>query len=111
MGVIAELVGNTKTDRTAEVARDVAMHIAAAEPRFIGREDVTEKDLATEREIARDQAVKSGKPDNIVEKMVTGKMEKFYGEACLLGQPYIPKHKQNVREDLTTSHNHRRCAY
>jgi elongation factor Ts len=89
IGVIAELVANTKTDRTAEVARDVAMHIAAAEPRFIGREDVTEKDLATEREIARDQAVKSGKPDNIVEKMVTGKMEKFYEEVCLLEQPFI----------------------
>jgi elongation factor Ts len=111
IGVIDELVANTRADRTAEVARDVAMHIAAAEPRFIRREDVTEKDLATEREIARDMAAKSGKPENIVEKMVTGKMEKFYGEACLLEQPYIRNDKQNVGEYLTTSGKDAGCAY
>ena len=76
------------------------MHIAAAEPRFLRREDVTEKDLETEREIARDAAVKSGKPENIVEKMVTGKMEKFYGEACLLEQPYIRDDKATVTQYL-----------
>jgi elongation factor Ts len=111
IGVIDELVANTNADRTAEVARDVAMHIAAAEPRFIRREEVTEKDLATEREIARDMAAKSGKPENIVEKMVTGKMEKFYGEACLLEQPYIRNDKQNVGEYLKTSGKDAGCAY
>ena len=72
---------------------------------------MTEKDLATEREIARDMAAKSGKPENIVEKMVTGKMEKFYGEACLLEQPYIRNDKQNVGEYLKTSGNDAGCAY
>ena len=111
IGVMAELVANDKGDRTAEVARDVAMHIAAAEPRFIRREDVTQKDLDTEREIARDQAAKSGKPENIVEKMVTGKMEKFYGEACLLEQPYIRNDKQTVNEYLASSAKESGCEY
>ncbi len=111
IGVMVELVANNKSDRAPEVARDVAMHIAAAEPRFIGREHVTQKDLDTEREIAREQAVKSGKPENIVEKMITGKMEKFYGEACLLEQPYIRNDKQSVGEYLEASGKDAGCAY
>ena len=111
IGVMVELVANNKGDRTAEVARDVAMHIAASEPRFIGREHVTQKDLDTEREIAREQAVKSGKPENIVEKMVTGKLEKFYGEACLLEQPYIRNDKQSVSEYLKSAGKDAGCAY
>ena len=83
-----------------EVAKDIAMHIAAAEPRFLSRTEVTEKDLETEREIARDAAMKSGKPENIVEKMVSGKMEKFYGEACLLEQAYIKDDKATVTQYL-----------
>jgi len=89
----------------------VAMHIAAAEPCFISDAAATEKDLTTEREIARDQALKSGKPENIVEKMVTGKMEKFYGEACLLEQPYIRNDKQNVGDYLKASGQDAGCAY
>ncbi|HYC62168.1 MAG TPA: translation elongation factor Ts, partial [Thermoanaerobaculia bacterium] len=80
IGVMVEVVSNTKNAASEEVARDIAMHIAAAEPRFLSRNDVTEKDLETEREIARDAALKSGKPESIVDKMVSGKMEKFYGE-------------------------------
>jgi len=81
------------------------MHIAASDPRFLRREDVTEKDLATEREIARDQARQSGKPDNIIEKMVSGKMEKFYGDSCLLEQIFIkdPDGKQKVKNILKTA--------
>ena len=111
IGVMVELVANNASDRAAEVARDVAMHVAAADPRFIHREDVTQKDLDTEREIARDQAAKSGKPENIVEKMVTGKMEKFYGETCLLEQPYIRNDKQSVSDYLKTSGKETNCAY
>jgi elongation factor Ts len=111
VGVLVELAANNKSDKAPEVARDVAMHIAASEPRFIGREEVTEKDLATEREIARDQAVKSGKPENIVEKMVTGKMEKFYAETCLLEQPYIRNDKQSVGDYLKASGKDSNCAY
>lgn len=111
IGVMVELLANNKAGRAADLARDVAMHIAAAEPRFIRREDVTQKDLDTEREIAREQAVRSGKPENIVEKMVAGKMEKFYGEACLLEQPYIRDDKQSVGDYLKAAGKDAGCAY
>jgi elongation factor Ts len=113
IGVMVELQAQTgvKSAKLEEVARDIAMHIAAAEPRFLRREDVTEKDLATEREIAREQAVKSGKPENIVEKMVSGKMEKFYGEACLLEQPYIRDDKATVSQYLQKQGKEAGCTY
>ncbi len=113
IGVLVELVATSgeKNARMNDIAKDVAMHIAAAEPRFIRRDEVTQKDLDTEREIARDAAAKSGKPENIVEKMVSGKMEKFYGEACLLEQPYIRNDKQTVNEYLVSSGKESGCAY
>jgi elongation factor Ts len=111
IGVMVELVANNKSQRAPEVARDVAMHIAAAEPRFLSRQDVTQKDLDTEREIAREQAAKSGKPENIVEKMVTGKMEKFYGDTCLLEQAYIRNDKQSVGDYLQSAGKEAGCAY
>jgi len=109
IGVIVELVGSEA--KGADVARDVAMHVAAAEPRFLHRDEVTQKDLDTEREIARDAALKSGKPENIVEKMVTGKMEKFYGEACLLEQPYIRDDKATVSQHLAKQGKEHGCDY
>jgi len=113
IGVMAELIAASgeKSAQANEVAKEVAMHIAASDPRFLRREDVTQKDLDTEREIARDQARQSGKPDNIVEKMVTGKMEKFYGEACLLEQPYIKGDKQTVAQYLQAAGKEKGCAY
>jgi elongation factor Ts len=113
IGVMVETIAASgdKDATLDEVAKDVAMHIAAAEPRFLRREDVTEKDLDTEREIARDAAAKSGKPENIVEKMVSGKMDKFYGEACLLEQPYIRNDKQTVTDYLAASGKESGCAY
>lgn len=111
VGVLVELVADNKSDNAPAVARDVAMHIAASEPRFIARDEVTQKDLDTEREIARDAAAKSGKPENIVEKMVTGKMEKFYAETCLIEQPYIRNDKQSVGDYLETAGKDAKCAY
>jgi elongation factor Ts len=113
VGVMVEVVANVPANagEIAAVAKDVAMHVAAAEPRFVGRDDVTQKDLDTEREIAREQAAKSGKPENIVEKMVVGKMEKFYQEACLLEQPYIRDDKQSVSEYLKSAGKPSGCAY
>lgn len=113
IGVMVELVAQSgsRSANLDEVAKDIAMHIAAAEPRFLSRSDVTEKDLATEREIARDAAQKSGKPDNIVEKMVSGKMEKFYGEACLLEQPYIRDDKSTVSQYLDKQGKGAGCKY
>jgi elongation factor Ts len=113
VGVMVELVANSgaKSSKMDEVAKDVAMHIAAAEPRFVSRDEVTQKDLDTEREIARDAAAKSGKPENIVEKMVSGKMDKFYAEACLLEQPYIKNDKQSVSDYVKSSGKEHGCDY
>ena len=93
LGVMVEL--NCETDFVAntpdfqELVRDIAMHIAAAKPRFAKREEVTKEILDKEKEIAAHQAKESGKPENIIEKIVSGKMEKFYEETCVLEQPFI----------------------
>lgn len=78
-----------RTDDFKELVHDIAMHITASDPRYVRKEDVTKADFDREKEIFLDQAIKSGKPANIAEKMVTGKMEKFYEEVCLLEQPFI----------------------
>ncbi|HEU5162190.1 MAG TPA: translation elongation factor Ts [Thermoanaerobaculia bacterium] len=99
IAVLVELRSDAADKAKLEsLARDIAMHVAAAEPRFLRREEVTESDLATEREIARDQALKSGKPENVVDKIVSGKMEKYYGENVLLEQPYIREEKTSVKQ-------------
>ena len=93
VGVMLQL--NCETDFVANtpdfhaLVKDIAMHIAAAKPRFASREEVTEGVLEKEREIFVHQAKESGKPENIIEKIVTGKMEKFYEENCVLEQPFI----------------------
>lgn len=93
IGVLVEI--NCETDFVARnenfqnFCRDIAMHVAAASPRFVSRDQVTPDVLAKEREIYRDQAAQSGKPANVLEKIVDGKMEKFFAEACLLEQPFI----------------------
>ncbi|HZP63775.1 MAG TPA: translation elongation factor Ts [Terriglobales bacterium] len=78
-----------RTEDFRELVHDIAMHIAASDPKYVRKEDVTPADYAREKEIYLDQAVKSGKPQHIAEKMVTGKMEKFYEEVCLYEQPFI----------------------
>jgi elongation factor Ts len=98
IGVIVEIASDKATDAAAALARDIAMHIAAADPRFLTRDEVTDSVLAAEREVARDQALKSGKPEAVVEKIVTGKMEKFYGETVLPEQPYIRDDKMTVQK-------------
>jgi elongation factor Ts len=78
-----------RTDDFKELVHDVAMHIAAADPRFIRKEDVTEDVLAKEREIARARAVLEGKPEKILDRIVEGRLAKFYEEVCLLDQPFV----------------------
>jgi elongation factor Ts len=105
IGVLVEI--NCETDFAARsddfqaLIHDIAMHIAAAAPRFIDREEVTEEILADEREIAKDQALKSGKPENVVEKIVEGKINKFYGEVCLLEQAFVKDPAKTVGQLLT----------
>src|SRR5271156_2541384 len=78
-----------RTDDFKELVHDVAMHIAASDPKFVRKEDVTPEAYAREKDIYLAQAIASGKPANIAEKMVEGKMAKFYEEVCLLEQPFI----------------------
>src|SRR6516225_779441 len=85
-----------RTDDFKELVHDIAMHIAASDPKFVRKEDVTPEAYAREKEIFLAQAVASGKPPHIAEKMVAGKMEKFYEEVCLLEQPFIKDQTINV---------------
>ncbi|HEY0513426.1 MAG TPA: translation elongation factor Ts [Thermoanaerobaculia bacterium] len=93
IGVLVEVNCETdfvaRTDQFQELVRDIAMHIAAAEPRFVRREEVTADVLDRERAIFQDQALASGKPANVVEKIVTGKVEKYFSEFVLLEQPFV----------------------
>lgn len=105
LGVMVEVGCETdfvaKTDKFAEFARDIAMHIAAANPVAVNREDVPEELVAREKEIYIQQGLDSGKPENIVEKMVNGKIEKFIAEIVLLEQPFVKDPDHTIQELLT----------
>src|SRR5262249_36446381 len=100
IGVLVEINCETdfvaRTDEFRELAKDIAMHIAASDPRFVSREEVTPQVLERERAVFRDQAAASGKPAPVVEKIVDGKIEKFYGEAVLLEQAFVKNPDQTV---------------
>jgi len=87
-----------RTDDFKELVHDIAMHIAASDPKYVRKEDVTAADFAREKEIYLAQAIASGKPANIAEKIVAGKMEKFYEEVCLLEQPFIKDQTVNISQ-------------
>lgn len=93
IGVLLEVNCETdfvaRTEQFQELVKDIAMHIAAAEPRYLHREEVLPADLDHEREIFREQALASGKPAAVVEKMIEGKIGKFYSETVLLEQPFV----------------------
>jgi elongation factor Ts len=78
-----------RTDDFKDLIKDIAMHIAAADPKFVRKEDVTPESYEREKEIYRAQAASTGKPAPVVEKIVEGKMAKFYEEVCLLDQPFV----------------------
>ena len=88
-----------KTENFEKFAKDIAMHIAAANPAGLVPEDVDQSVIEKEREIYRAQMLEEGKPENIIDKIVDGKVEKFYKEVCLLSQPYI-KDPQKTVEDV-----------
>jgi elongation factor Ts len=91
-----DFVANTPDFK--DLIKDIGMHIAAAKPRFISREQVTEETLEKEKEIFAHQARESGKPEKIIEKIVTGKMEKFYEEHCLLDQSFVKDPESTVQD-------------
>jgi len=78
-----------RTDDFKELVHDIAMHIAAADPRFIRKEDVTQDVLEKEKEIQLARAINEGKPEKMAEKIVEGRMNKFYEEICLMEQPFV----------------------
>ena len=105
IGVLVEV--NCETDfvaRTEEfrtLARDLAMQIAAARPEYIRREDVPEEVVVKERAILRAQALREGKPEKVVDRMVEGRLEKFFKEQCLLEQPFIKDPNITVGQLIT----------
>lgn len=93
IGVLVEVNCETdfvaKTDDFKSLVKDVAMQIAAMNPKYVRREEVSEEELNKEREILKQQALAEGKPEHIVEKMVEGRLGKYFKEVCLLEQPYV----------------------
>lgn len=109
IGVLIEI--NCETDFAArsddfqELLHGLAMHVAAAAPSVVTREEVDPKTLADEREIAKDQALKSGKPEKIIDKIIEGKIEKWYSENVLLEQSYVKDPEKTVQQLVTEAVN------
>ena len=87
-----------RTEQFQQLARDLAMHVVAARPLFVSREDVPEELIESELNIYREQMADSGKPADIVERIVAGKLDKWYSEVCLLEQPYLKDNDQSVQD-------------
>ncbi len=105
VGVLVEVNCETdfvaKTDDFKSICRDICLQIAAVSPTYVRREDVSEADLAKERDIAAAQLV--GKPPAFVQKIIEGKLEKYYSQVCLLDQPFVkdPKGEKTIKDVLT----------
>ena len=110
IGVLVEVNCETdfvaNTDRFRALVHDIAMHIAAAKPEFLAREDVPTENLDKEKEILRVQALNEGKPEKIVDRMVEGRIEKYYKEVCLMEQPFVKDPDKSIKDlisDATVS--------
>lgn len=105
VGVLLEV--NCETDFVARgdqfkaLVHDIALHIAAAKPMYISKEEVAEEELVKEREILRQQAINEGKPANVVEKLVEGRIKKYYEEFCLLEQPFVKDSSKTINQLIT----------
>ena len=105
VGVMVEV--NCETDFVArneefkDFVRDICLQVAATNPLYLSRENVPAEILEQEKEILRKQALREGKPEKIVEKIITGRLEKFFQESCLLEQPFIKDDKMTIQELLT----------
>ncbi|NLB53085.1 MAG: translation elongation factor Ts [Syntrophomonadaceae bacterium] len=104
IGVLVEVNCETdfvaKTDEFKQLAYDIAMQIAASNPSYVRREEVPESVVNHEKEVLRAQAIEEGKPEKVIDKMVEGRIEKYYKENCLLEQPYIKDPDKTVQELL-----------
>jgi len=106
LGVLVEV--NCESDFVArtedfqELVRDIAMHVAAADPQFVRKEQVTEAVIAKEKEIQRARALNEGKPEKMVDKIVEGRMAKFYEEICLYEQPFVKDNTLTIEQLIKT---------
>ena len=102
IGVLVEVNCETdfvaRTEQFQALTKEIAMQVAAAKPRYISAEDVPASVLESEKEILRRQTLDEGKPEHIVDKIVDGRLSKFYSEACLLEQPYIREMDKTVTQ-------------
>ncbi len=99
IGVLIELATQKGSDpRVQALARQLAMHVAAANPQYLTRQEVPAQTVEREKDIMRVKARESGKPDNIIEKIIEGQLNKFYGEVCLLEQAYVIDPDQKVNK-------------
>ena len=107
IGVLVEVNCETdfvaRTEQFQQLVKDISMHIAASNPLYLKREDVSEELLNKEREIYRAQFLDSGKPEKVIEKIVDGKMEKYFSEVCLYEQPFVKDTDKTVQELITES--------
>lgn len=106
IGVLVEIKCETdfvaRTEKFQELAKDICMHIAASSPKCISREDLSEEKIEKEKEIYRAQLKESGKPEAIIEKIISGKMEKtFFSQYCLLEQPFVKDTDKSVKDLIT----------
>ena len=91
-----------RTEDFQELVHDVAMHIAAADPRYLRREDVPAEVLDREKEIARERAIMEGKPEKVLDRIVEGRLAKFYEEVCLLDQPFVKEATLTIEQLVKT---------
>lgn len=104
VGVLVELNCSTdfvaKTEEFRDLAREIALHVAASRPTVVSRDDLPEDMVDRERDFVAEQAKKEGKPENLIEKIVEGRMKTFYAEHCLLDQPYVRDDKKTIAQLL-----------
>mgnify|MGYP001422364235 FL=1 len=107
VGVIVEVNCETdfvaKTDDFHALVHDILLHIAMANPLCIDKDDIPSESLSKEEQLYREQALKEGKPENIVDKVVAGKLDKYYKQVCLLRQPFVKDEDQNIQDLVNNS--------
>jgi len=100
LGVLVELSGNGNPEKAGAIARDIAMQVAAMNPAYVKREEIPQNVLDKEREIYLEQVVNEGKKPEFAEKIITGRLEKFYADACLLEQTFVKDSSKLIRDVL-----------
>jgi len=107
IGVLVELNCETdfvaRTDEFRELARNLAMHVAAEQPHYVQQEDVPEDVIEKEKEVYRALAIKEGRPEKVLDRIVEGRLKKFYSGVCLVDQPYVRDDEKTVGELLRES--------